>query len=203
MKRRLVDSTYIIMVKTSWHIIIVFFSEMSFPRIDRLVHSDGGPLLIQFISDACVSSRKKDKHIFLLYLFGKCPYNNIYQELEMHLNMFVSLNNPSKYHPYQFMAKNVNQRLFFLIRFWLVSGLLFTPVGLDANFQGTALSRQAVKKKPYRSMLIPEKKLTCLPSREHQGTNSHIPPFKREVRSIIHSWAPAQMGICDIVPRSL
>lgn len=68
--------------------------------------------------------------------------------------MFVSLNNPSKY-PYQFMAKNVNQRLFFLIRFWLVSGLLFTPVGLDANFQGTALSRQAVKKKPCRSMLIP------------------------------------------------
>ena len=33
------------------------FSEMSFPRIGRLVHSDGGPLLIQFISDACVSSR--------------------------------------------------------------------------------------------------------------------------------------------------
>ena len=33
------------------------FSEMSFPRIGRLAHSDGGPLLIQFISDACVSSR--------------------------------------------------------------------------------------------------------------------------------------------------
>ena len=33
------------------------FSEMSFPRIGRLVHSDGGPLLIQFMSNACVSSR--------------------------------------------------------------------------------------------------------------------------------------------------
>ena len=39
------------------NMVYVFFSEMSFPRIDRLVHSDGGPLLIQFISDACVSSR--------------------------------------------------------------------------------------------------------------------------------------------------
>ncbi len=42
-----------------WYIYIYiwFFSEMSFPRIGRLVHSDGGPPLIQFISDACVSSR--------------------------------------------------------------------------------------------------------------------------------------------------
>ena len=30
------------------------FSEMSFPRFDRMVFSDGGPLLIQYISDACV-----------------------------------------------------------------------------------------------------------------------------------------------------
>ena len=32
----------------------------------RLVHSDGGPLLIQFVSDACVSSRKNEKRFFLL-----------------------------------------------------------------------------------------------------------------------------------------
>ena len=42
-----------------------FFSEMSFPRFDRLVLSDGGPLLIQYISDACVSSRQNDKEFFL------------------------------------------------------------------------------------------------------------------------------------------
>ena len=42
-----------------------FFSEMSFPRFDRLVLSDGGPLLIQYISDACVSSRQNDKQFFL------------------------------------------------------------------------------------------------------------------------------------------
>ena len=41
------------------------FSEMSFPRFDRLVLSDGGPLLIQYISDACVSSRQNDKQFFL------------------------------------------------------------------------------------------------------------------------------------------
>ena len=40
------------------------FSEMSFPRFDRLVLSDGGPLLIQYISDACVSSRQNDKQFF-------------------------------------------------------------------------------------------------------------------------------------------
>ncbi|MCV6577338.1 MAG: hypothetical protein OIF58_16570, partial [Cohaesibacter sp.] len=33
------------------------FSEMSFPRFDRLGLSDGGPLLIQYIFDASVSSR--------------------------------------------------------------------------------------------------------------------------------------------------
>ena len=38
---------------------------MSFPRFDRLVLSDGGPLLIQYISDACVSSRQNDKQFFL------------------------------------------------------------------------------------------------------------------------------------------
>ena len=38
---------------------------MSFPRFDRLVLSDGGPLLIQYISDACVSSRQNDKQCFL------------------------------------------------------------------------------------------------------------------------------------------
>ena len=36
----------------------VVFSEMSFPRFDRLVLSDGGPLLIQYISDACVIKTK-------------------------------------------------------------------------------------------------------------------------------------------------
>ena len=41
------------------------FSEMSFPRFDRLVLSDGGPLLIQYISDARVSSRHNDKQFFL------------------------------------------------------------------------------------------------------------------------------------------
>ena len=41
------------------------FSEMSFPRFDRLALSDGGPLLIQYISDACVSSRQNDKQFFL------------------------------------------------------------------------------------------------------------------------------------------
>ena len=41
------------------------FSEMSFPRFDRLVLSYGGPLLIQYISDACVSSRQNDKQFFL------------------------------------------------------------------------------------------------------------------------------------------
>ena len=44
-------------------------SKMSFPRIDLLVHSDGGPLLIQFISDACVSS---DKHFFLYTETHQC-----------------------------------------------------------------------------------------------------------------------------------
>ena len=43
----------------------VVFPEMSFPRFDRLVLSDGGPLLIQYISDACVSSRQNDKQFFL------------------------------------------------------------------------------------------------------------------------------------------
>ena len=38
---------------------------MSFPRFDRLVLSDGGPLLIQYISDARVSSRHNDKQFFL------------------------------------------------------------------------------------------------------------------------------------------
>ena len=38
---------------------------MSFPRFDRLALSDGGPLLIQYISDACVSSRQNDKQFFL------------------------------------------------------------------------------------------------------------------------------------------
>ena len=47
------------------YIYIWFFSEMSFPRFDRLVLSDGGPLLIQYISDACVSSRQNDKQFFL------------------------------------------------------------------------------------------------------------------------------------------
>ena len=37
---------------------------MSFPRFDRLVLSDGGPLLFQYISDACVSSRQNDKQFF-------------------------------------------------------------------------------------------------------------------------------------------
>ena len=46
-------------------IFIWVFSEMSFPRFDRLVLSDGGPLLIQYISDACVSSRQNDKQFFL------------------------------------------------------------------------------------------------------------------------------------------
>ena len=45
---------------------------MSFPRIDRLVHSDGGPLLIQFISDACVSSRINDKQLFLYAETHQC-----------------------------------------------------------------------------------------------------------------------------------
>ena len=55
-----------------WYIEIIIliiyiwaFSEMSFPRFDRLVLSDGGPLLIQYISDACVSSRQNDKQFFL------------------------------------------------------------------------------------------------------------------------------------------
>ena len=45
--------------------VYTFFSEMSFPRIDRLVHSVGALLLIQRISDACVSSTQNDKQIFL------------------------------------------------------------------------------------------------------------------------------------------
>ena len=51
---------------------IVFLSEMSFPRIDRLVHSDGDPLLIQFISDADVSSRSNDKQFFLHVKTNQC-----------------------------------------------------------------------------------------------------------------------------------
>ena len=47
------------------YIYIWVFSEMSFPRFDRLVLSDGGPLLIQYISDARVSSRHNDKQFFL------------------------------------------------------------------------------------------------------------------------------------------
>ena len=48
-----------------WGMYTWVFSEMSFPRFDRLVLSDGGPLLIQYISDACVSSRQNDKQFFL------------------------------------------------------------------------------------------------------------------------------------------
>ena len=48
-----------------WIMIMWVFSEMSFPRVDRLVLSDGGPLLIQYISDASVSSRQNDKQFFL------------------------------------------------------------------------------------------------------------------------------------------
>ena len=50
---------------TCWVFFSDVFSEMSFPRFDRLVLSDGGPLLIQYISDACVSSRQNDKQFFL------------------------------------------------------------------------------------------------------------------------------------------
>ena len=49
-----------------------FFSEMSFPRFDRLALSDGGPLLIQYISDACVSSRQNNKQFFLYLKTNKC-----------------------------------------------------------------------------------------------------------------------------------
>ena len=56
---------YIFFDKSDIHICIWVFSEMSFPRFDRLVLSDGGPLLIQYISDACVSSRQNDKQFFL------------------------------------------------------------------------------------------------------------------------------------------
>ena len=37
------------------------FSEMFLSTIDRLVSSDGGPLLIQFIFDDCVRAKKNDK----------------------------------------------------------------------------------------------------------------------------------------------
>ena len=50
----------------------VCFSEMSFPRIDRLVHSDGGPLQVQFISDAYVSTRSNDKQFFLYVKTNQC-----------------------------------------------------------------------------------------------------------------------------------
>ena len=56
---------YIFFDKSDIHICIWVFSEMSFPRFDCLVLSDGGPLLIQYISDACVSSRQNDKQFFL------------------------------------------------------------------------------------------------------------------------------------------
>ena len=52
-------------LKVQVYIYIWVFSEMSFPRFDRLVLSDGGPLLIQYISDARVSSRHNDKQFFL------------------------------------------------------------------------------------------------------------------------------------------
>ena len=55
-----------------YYIYIWVFPEMSFPRFDRLVLSDGGPLLIQYISDACVSSRQNDKQFFLYLKTNQC-----------------------------------------------------------------------------------------------------------------------------------
>ena len=59
----LLDLYFLIHKTSRMHIWV--FSEMSFPRFDRLVLSDGGPLLIQYISDARVSSRHNDKQFFL------------------------------------------------------------------------------------------------------------------------------------------
>ena len=63
------------------------FSEMSFPRFDRLVLSDGGPLLIQYISDACVSSRQNDKQFFLYLKTNPTSLARCAFELEVHRYM--------------------------------------------------------------------------------------------------------------------
>ena len=60
---------------------------MSFPRFDRLVLSDGGPLLIQDISDARVSSRHNDKQFFLYPRTNQRRLRGALFELEVHRYM--------------------------------------------------------------------------------------------------------------------
>ena len=60
---------------------------MSFPRFDRLILSDGGPLLIQYISDACVSSRQNDKPVLLISQNQSTSLARCAFELEVHRYM--------------------------------------------------------------------------------------------------------------------